>query len=44
VQIGTTADLDPRSRFDTILYIDVLEHIEDDRAEMARAAERLAEP
>ena len=42
VQIGTTADLDPRSRFDTILYIDVLEHIEDDRAELARAAELLA--
>lgn len=42
VQIGTTADLDPRSRFDTILYIDVLEHIEDDRAEAARAAELLA--
>ena len=42
VQIGTTADLDPRSRFDTILYIDVLEHIENDRAEMARAAELLA--
>jgi len=42
VQIGTTADLDPRSRFDTILYIDVLEHIEDDRAEIARAAELLA--
>jgi SAM-dependent methyltransferase len=42
VQIGTTADLDPSSRFDTILYIDVLEHIEDDRAEMARAAELLA--
>jgi len=42
VQIGTTADLDPRSRFDTILYIDVLEHIEDDRAEIARAAKLLA--
>jgi len=42
VQIGTTADLDPSSRFDTILYIDVLEHIEDDRAEMARAAQLLA--
>ena len=42
VQIGTTADVNPRSRFDTILYIDVLEHIEDDRAEMARAAELLA--
>jgi SAM-dependent methyltransferase len=42
VQVGTTLDVDPRSRFDTILYIDVLEHIEDDRAEMARAAELLA--
>ena len=31
-----------RSRFDTILYIDVLEHIEDDRGEMSRAAELLA--
>jgi hypothetical protein len=42
VQIGTTMDVDSRSRFDTILYIDVLEHIEDDRGEMARAAELLA--
>jgi SAM-dependent methyltransferase len=42
VQIGTTLDVDPRSRFDTILYIDVLEHIEDDRGEMERAAELLA--
>ena len=36
---GTIADL-PGS-FDTIVYIDVLEHIEDDTAEMARAAARL---
>lgn len=42
VQIGTTVDVNPRSRFDTILYIDVLEHIEDDRAEMSRAADLLA--
>ena len=42
VQIGTTREVDPRSRFDAILYIDVLEHIEDDRGEMARAAELLA--
>jgi hypothetical protein len=42
VQVGTTLDIDPRSRFDTILYIDVLEHIEDDRGEMERAAELLA--
>jgi SAM-dependent methyltransferase len=42
VQIGTILDLDARSRFDTILYIDVLEHIEDDRGEMERAADLLA--
>ena len=42
VQIGTTADIPPHSRFDTILYIDVLEHIDDDRAEMARAASLLS--
>jgi hypothetical protein len=42
VQIGTAQDVNPRSRFDTILYIDVLEHIEDDRGEMSRAAELLA--
>jgi hypothetical protein len=38
--IGTLQDL-PGRRFDTILYIDVLEHIEDDRAELLRAAEHL---
>lgn len=32
---GTTGDLS--EKFDTILYIDVLEHIEDDRAELTRA-------
>jgi SAM-dependent methyltransferase len=42
VQVGTLADLPADALFDTILYIDVLEHIEDDRAEMARAAARLA--
>jgi SAM-dependent methyltransferase len=40
-RIGTLADLDEGDRFDTVLYMDVLEHIEDDRAEMERAAERL---
>jgi len=39
--IGTIDDLPANARFDSILYIDVLEHIEDDRAEMARAAARL---
>jgi SAM-dependent methyltransferase len=42
VVTGTLTDLDAADRFDTILYIDVLEHIEDDRDELARAAARLA--
>ncbi len=37
VLIGTTADAQ-LDRYDSILYIDVLEHIEDDRGELARAA------
>jgi SAM-dependent methyltransferase len=37
-RLGTTGDLPSDDRFDTVLYIDVLEHIEDDRAELARAA------
>lgn len=41
VRAGTLADLDAGDRFDAILYIDVLEHIEDDRAEAARAAAHL---
>ncbi len=39
--VGTIADLRPEVKFDAILYIDVLEHIEDDRAELARAANHL---
>lgn len=35
---GTTAALDPAARFETILYIDVLEHIADHRSELSRAA------
>ena len=38
---GTIEDLDPGFGFDTILYIDVLEHIRDDRSEITRAARRL---
>lgn len=38
VVAGTLADLGPQERFDTILYVDVLEHIEQDRAELERAA------
>jgi ubiquinone/menaquinone biosynthesis C-methylase UbiE len=38
VVTGTTGDLDPNSRFDCLLYIDVLEHIERDQEELERAA------
>lgn len=43
LHVGTLDDL-PASEglFDSILYIDVIEHIEDDAAELARAYERLA--
>ncbi|MBN2560446.1 MAG: class I SAM-dependent methyltransferase [Phycisphaerae bacterium] len=38
---GTLADVECACSFDTILYADVLEHIEDDAAELARAGHRL---
>lgn len=41
VRVGTLEDLDASDVFDTILYIDVLEHIQDDRGELERAAARL---
>lgn len=41
VQVATLADLSDDARFDTILYIDVLEHIEHDRLELSRAAQHL---
>jgi SAM-dependent methyltransferase len=40
---GTLAQVDGAARFDTILYIDVLEHIEDDRGELERAATHLSD-
>jgi hypothetical protein len=43
VEVGTIASLGDVGAFDTILYIDVLEHIEDDRGELERAA-RLLKP
>jgi SAM-dependent methyltransferase len=43
VEVGTIASLGEVGAFDTILYIDVLEHIEDDRGELERAA-RLLKP
>jgi hypothetical protein len=39
---GTIKSLDRNHRFQTILYIDVLEHIENDREELANAAQRLS--
>ena len=38
VVTGTLDSLDAASRFGTIIYIDVLEHIENDREELERAA------
>lgn len=38
---GTLETLPAEETFDTILYIDVLEHIEDDQAEFERAIQRL---
>jgi hypothetical protein len=42
VVTGTLAALDPRDRFDSILYIDVLEHISDPKSELRLAAAHLA--
>ena len=41
VSVGILADLPPGQSFDTILYIDVLEHIEEDATELEIAANRL---
>lgn len=41
VHVGTTHDLKEECRFDTILYIDVLEHIAADQSEVRHASERL---
>jgi protein-L-isoaspartate O-methyltransferase len=40
-QTGTIRDIPAAKAFDTILYIDVLEHIEDDSNEIRAASERL---
>jgi SAM-dependent methyltransferase len=42
IRIGTLASLGDGEVFDTILYIDVLEHIEADRQEIENAARHLA--
>ena len=41
VVVGTVGGLPDDQRFDTILYMDVLEHIEDDAEELRRAASHL---
>jgi SAM-dependent methyltransferase len=41
IRTGTIATLLPGESFDSILYIDVLEHIEDDHGELRRAAGHL---
>jgi SAM-dependent methyltransferase len=38
---GALADLNVKEKFDAILYMDVLEHIKDDAAELALAAQHL---
>jgi 2-polyprenyl-3-methyl-5-hydroxy-6-metoxy-1,4-benzoquinol methylase len=40
---GMTSDLESKPRYDTILYIDVLEHIQDDSEELRRSASLLRE-
>lgn len=40
-RVGTLDDLRSDERFDCILYIDVLEHIRDDRGELRHASRRL---
>ena len=41
VLVGMLPDLGPQERFDAILYIDVLEHIKEDAAELVLAAQHL---
>ena len=41
VILGSLDGMDPARRFDVILYIDVLEHIQDDSGELRGAASRL---
>jgi hypothetical protein len=42
IRVGAISAVSEEDRFDSILYIDVLEHIEDDRSELARAAGHLS--
>jgi len=42
VRRGNLRELDADMEFDTVLYVDVLEHIEDDRSEISLAAAKLS--
>ena len=42
VVVSTLEALDPSERFDAVLYLDVIEHILNDAAELARAVQHLA--
>jgi SAM-dependent methyltransferase len=41
-RVGTSADLEPKNLFDTIIYMDVLEHIKDDRSEVKIVTQHLS--
>src|SRR5688572_8610626 len=41
VKVGLAADLQAEDKFDSIIYIDVLEHIEDDRNELEMSCSHL---
>ena len=42
IRHGTTADIPPDEQFDTALYIDVLEHIEDHKEELIRVGRNIS--
>ena len=42
LHVGTLADLPKEALFECIIYIDVIEHIQDDKAELAMAYQHLA--
>ena len=41
IRQGTISQLEPSEKFDTVIYIDVLEHIEDDKQETIRSMDHL---
>ena len=41
LKVGTLLDLSPKEKFDNIIYIDVLEHIKDDKLEIKKAYNHL---